>query len=239
MLRCASTRFSIAGSVQKHRRHLILLESKLSAEAWPKRIEQSQHILADYHKVIEPFNSKEFAKLVVSVAHPGATNTPHEKPTHEALVFPENIRLSDIAPAEVPFVANALLEEKVDIESLKQIVTVTPLSGNHVFVCAHANRDFRCACAGPKLIEWMESDTPDWNVYACSHFGGHRYAGNCIVQPDGEWYGHVNSREALQQIHKAIKDKKPIVPDLWRGRIGLSKDDQLEAYNNEISSCEQ
>ncbi|OQR97329.1 hypothetical protein ACHHYP_12126 [Achlya hypogyna] len=234
MLRALQTRcFSVAGSVQNHRRHLILLEPSLSAEAWPKKIEQSDHILAKYHEVTDKVNSKEHAKLVVSVAHRGATNSaPSPDPTtHDALVFPENIHLHNIRADSVHVVAQALIEDDVDIDALSEHASVTALEGKHVFVCAHANRDFRCACAGPKLIDWIEKDIPEWTVYATSHYGGHRFAGNCIVHPDGEWYGHVNSREALQQVQAGIDSKAPIVADLWRGRLGLSKAQQLDAYS--------
>ncbi|EQC29470.1 hypothetical protein SDRG_12718 [Saprolegnia diclina VS20] len=239
MLRATHRRwFSIAGSVLSHRRHLILLEPSLSAEAWPKKIEQTDHILATYSAITDKINTKERAQLVVSVAHPGATNadaTP-DAATHDALVFPENIRLRNIRAEDVTFVTETLLQEDVDMDALQARVTVAPLQGKHVFVCAHANRDFRCACAGPKLIEWIEKDIPEWQAYATSHYGGHRFAGNCIVHPNGEWYGHVNSRDALDQVHRGIKDDSPVVADLWRGRLGLSKADQLAVYAAEHPS---
>lgn len=73
------------------------------------------------------------------------------------------------------------------------------LSGSYVFVCAHNNRDKRCGVCGPILIEEfgkaIESKGLKDKVYvtACSHIGGHKYAGNVIIfspDKDGKIVGH-------------------------------------------------
>lgn len=62
-----------------------------------------------------------------------------------------------------------------------------PLSGAYVFVCAHTKRDMRCGVCGPILIEKFKEEiqsrelTEQISVYACSHIGGHKYAGNVII----------------------------------------------------------
>lgn len=61
------------------------------------------------------------------------------------------------------------------------------LTGTYVFVCAHNNRDRRCGVCGPVLIEKFKEDIESKGlqnqvvVTACSHVGGHKYAGNVII----------------------------------------------------------
>lgn len=73
------------------------------------------------------------------------------------------------------------------------------LTGSYVFVCAHNNRDKRCGVCGPVLIEKfneeIESKGLKDNVFvsACSHIGGHKYAGNAIIfsaNTEGKIEGH-------------------------------------------------
>ena len=80
------------------------------------------------------------------------------------------------------------------------------LAGSHVFVCAHASRDRRCGVCGPALIEKFEEEIEmrELNdqvfVSACSHIGGHKYAGNLIIfsadqegNISGHWLVHIRS----------------------------------------------
>lgn len=76
-----------------------------------------------------------------------------------------------------------------------------------LFVCCHAARDARCGQLGPPLAaslhrlvraRGLEEHVA---VYATSHIGGHKYAGNVVcygaVHPcDGDWFGGVNAGNA-------------------------------------------
>lgn len=73
------------------------------------------------------------------------------------------------------------------------------LAGSYIFVCAHRSRDKRCGVCGTalitKLIEEIELRglKDQICVHACSHIGGHKYAGNVIVfspDLDGRIMGH-------------------------------------------------
>lgn len=62
-----------------------------------------------------------------------------------------------------------------------------PLTGSHVFICAHGSRDKRCGVCGPPLRERFNREISQRGlgeqvfVNYCSHIGGHKYAGNVIV----------------------------------------------------------
>lgn len=73
------------------------------------------------------------------------------------------------------------------------------LAGSYVFVCAHGSRDVRCGVCGPALIEKLNEEIQlrglkdQISVMACSHVGGHKYAGNLIIYspaPNGKIMGH-------------------------------------------------
>lgn len=72
------------------------------------------------------------------------------------------------------------------------------LVGAYVFVCAHGSRDKRCGVCGPVLIEKFTEEIGSRDlieqvfVSACSHVGGHKYAGNVIIfgtNPEGKVTG--------------------------------------------------
>lgn len=73
------------------------------------------------------------------------------------------------------------------------------IAGSYVFVCAHGSRDVRCGVCGPVLIEKLNEEIElrglkgQVSVMACSHVGGHKYAGNLIIYstgPNGNIMGH-------------------------------------------------
>ena len=74
---------------------------------------------------------------------------------------------------------------------------VEALTGSYVFVCSHGSRDKRCGVCGPELIKQFREEINKCglqiSVNACSHVGGHKYAGNVIIfskGSDGTVSGH-------------------------------------------------
>jgi hypothetical protein len=101
--------------------------------------------------------------------------------------------------------------------------------------------DIKCAACGPKLVNWLKEvavekqlGDEDVRVWPCSHVGGHRYAGNALVYPAGDWWGHINSLEearALLSYPSTSDHKSPPHESLrknWRGRIGMNEIEQEE-----------
>jgi len=84
------------------------------------------------------------------------------------------------------------------------------LKGSHIFVCAHGSRDVRCGVCGPVLMDKLNEEIElrgfkdQISVVACSHVGGHKYAGNVIVfspGPDGKITGHWSVLSPLHPFH--------------------------------------
>ena len=92
------------------------------------------------------------------------------------------------------FVDDVLVNDKQWASGVPEAFT-----GSHVFVCVHASRDRRCGVCGPALVQKLDEEVELRGlkervfVSACSHIGGHKYAGNLIIyQPgvDGKTTGH-------------------------------------------------
>lgn len=92
------------------------------------------------------------------------------------------------------FVDDVLVSGKPWASGVQEVLT-----GSHVFVCAHGSRDKRCGVCGPVLIEKLKEGIQSRGlndkvfVSACSHVGGHKYAGNLIIyspNSEGKTMGH-------------------------------------------------
>lgn len=104
-------------------------------------------------------------------------------------------------------------------------------------------------------------DIPSIRVGQVGHVGGHkyvvdihflsylrlivpRYAANVLVYPQGEWLGLITPADVPELVSSMLKSKpRPltredplqIMPDNWRGRMGLGKDEQADMYKEHKS----
>lgn len=118
-----------------------------------------------------------------------------------------------------------------------------------LFVCTHGSRDTRCGILGTALARELlrlvkERGVEDTvEVFATSHVGGHKYAGNVLVYggmhpSDGDWFGGLHAEhaevflDALLGIEVGVDGgaEDEVLRKWWRGRMGLSKEEQLELW---------
>ncbi|PFG38088.1 hypothetical protein ATJ97_0558 [Georgenia soli] len=90
--------------------------------------------------------------------------------------------------------------------------------GTQLLVCAHARRDACCGELGRPLVAALAALDPErtWEV---SHVGGHRFAPNTLVLPDGLVYGRLGASRA-RDLLDAHADGR-MLTDALRGRAGL------------------
>ena len=74
------------------------------------------------------------------------------------------------------------------------------------------------------------------------HVGGHKYAGNVIDLPNGDWYGSVTADDASAFFRALLSSSEPLGIGLrraeddillwskWRGRMGMTDDEQVAYY---------
>ncbi|KAL3569066.1 hypothetical protein D5086_028956 [Populus alba] len=84
-----------------------------------------------------------------------------------------------------------------------------------------------------KLKEGIESRGLKDKIFvsACSHVGGHKYAGNLIIySPNsegktmGHWYGYVTPEDVPEILDQHI-EKGIVIERIWRGQMGLSAEE--------------
>ncbi|KDR79275.1 hypothetical protein GALMADRAFT_1230940 [Galerina marginata CBS 339.88] len=156
---------------------------------------------------------------------------------------------------EIPHISLENLDrvEEAIQSHLKGPRTSSTAQDMHIYVCTHGARDCRCGDRGREvylaLVEAAEKEratNPDGvatslKIGEVGHVGGHKYAANLLVFPQGEWLGIVKPEDApsiIKQAYEALRrgvepldaSTPPWFLSNWRGRMGLSKEEQQELW---------
>ena len=91
------------------------------------------------------------------------------------------------------------------------------------FVCTHGARDPCCAIRGLAVAQALERVRPG-QVYECSHLGGHRFAANVLVLPDGLCFGRLDARSAPALAGELDAGRLPL--EHLRGRTAYEPEQQ-------------
>lgn len=200
----------LAGSVKPYRRHAFACTG---VAEWPARLEEAEGLLGAMARDVRelPMELGEPPKLT-------ATDERSTGPGIDLLVFPEALRYRVADESGW----RAVLREHL-VGGAPAPVQNRSLPGRHVFVCIHAARDERCGRCGPPLLSAVreavaEAGLEDVTVRATSHVGGHKYAGNLLVYPEGIWYGYVRPDDAERLVSEHLVGGR-ILADLHRGTM--------------------
>jgi len=200
----------LAGSVKPYHRHAFACTG---GRSWPGRIEEDAGLLGTMAREVRELRCGDgpIPKLT-------ATDEPSSGAGIDLLVFPEAVRYRGVDLDGWRAVLNDHLlgGGRAGVES-------EPLPGRHVFVCVHAARDERCGRCGPPLLAAVTAEVEragleDVTVRATSHVGGHKYAGNVLIYPEGVWYGYVRPADAESLVRGHLAGGR-ILEDLCRGSM--------------------
>ncbi|XAR51912.1 hypothetical protein NMG60_11006708 [Bertholletia excelsa] len=241
---------NLAGTVDPYDRHLFLCYK--TYESWPSRVEDSESdTLPKVLSAVLKARKKDInvkTRLTVCEGREGT-----EFSDGDVLIFPEMTKYRGLKDSDVDsFVDDVLVNGKPWAYGVQEV-----LAGSHVFICAHANRDRRCGVCGPVLIEKFKEEIQlrglkdQVFVNACSHVGGHKYAGNIIIFSSdaegkiaGHWYGYVTPNDVAELLDQHI-GKGEIIERIWRGQMGASvehsekKDKQKIPNGKELANIEK
>ncbi len=116
---------------------------------------------------------------------------------------------------------HGLLAEGAKVLLVKRFRSTEPQDprGRRYLVCTNGARDPCCAIRGPAVAAALERVRPG-QVYECSHLGGHRFAANLLVLPDGLCFGRLDPRTAVALLEELDAGRLPL--DHLRGRTTLA-----------------
>ncbi|KAL4079942.1 Sucrase/ferredoxin-like-domain-containing protein [Scleroderma yunnanense] len=152
------------------------------------------------------------------------------------------IEVPVVSMANVPEVGNMLREHTQPLSSGEAVAVSEDI---HVYVCTHMARDCRCGNTGSAVIQAFREElgrrrdaSTRVKLAESAHVGGHKYAANVLVYPHGEWLGLVKHQDVPDILDTILAtparpvhpNEKPMCPSYWRGRMGLSKEAQLELF---------
>ncbi|KAI8824369.1 Sucrase/ferredoxin-like-domain-containing protein [Fimicolochytrium jonesii] len=240
----------LVGTMKPYKRHIMVVEG--TSRTWRERIEEG-----DEEKVTNAVSKAvEIAELGYRTIVTACDPMPEESDAaasagtegHAVWLFPDLLSIPSVDAASATGAIDTLLAMKdapvpsVDpsansidaVTTSSNPLTPVPLEGRAwIFVCTHKKRDKRCGVAGPLLVNEFrralkEMNIDDVHVFGCSHFGGHKYAGNVIIYHrnpavDGNWYGRVTACHVRPILQTTILDGQ-IFKELWRGAMQKSAD---------------
>jgi (2Fe-2S) ferredoxin len=210
----------LPGSVKLYQRHLFVCTG---AAEWPAHIEEGGGFLPALAAAIALRAADMPLRVKLTACDEANRDT-----GYDVLVFPDQVRYLGLGEADL----RALVEDHLVGNRVSDRLPYEPLSGQHIFVCVHGQRDPRCGACGPPLAEGFIAALEARGLAAqvavrrTSHVGGHKYAGNVLIYPGGDWYGYVTPGDIPRIVEQHILGGQ-IVRDLWRGRMGLSPEEQL------------
>lgn len=233
---------NLAGTVASYDRHVFLCYK--NRQTWPPRLEASDDDPL-VKRVASQFKSRKNDILVKTMITVCEAREEDGFSEGDVLIFPEMIKYRGLEESNVDsFFDDVMVSCKSWGGGVQDVI-----AGSYIFVCAHGSRDVRCGVCGPVLIDKFNEEVQlrglkdQISVLACSHIGGHKYAGNLITfspGPDGKimghWYGYVTPNDVPALLDQHIA-KGEVIQKLWRGQMGQpvaelkGEDDQNKLAN--------
>ncbi len=114
-------------------------------------------------------------------------------------------------------------EDLLDIDLAALVAGVRPggqtIRDSFLAVCVHGTRDQCCAVHGVRLERAFRGVAPD-RVWGCSHTGGHRFAPNAVLFPQGMMFGRIDLATAASACRRLLASEIDLAA--YRGRSTYS-----------------
>lgn len=236
------------GTVQAYDQHLFIEPGGMTPTDWSKTVERTPAILGAFSALARRKDDITGTVKVTAYASHDASAAASSG-TCTAMLFPAGLEFSNLQPGDFEAVVDNHIVDTPPKTPAWHAGSVAELQGLHLFVCSHGTRDARCGKLGPPLARRLRTLATSRGlldsvrVYECSHVGGHKYAGNVLVYGaispnEGDWFGGVSADDA-EELLTALTEIEigseggfdhPTLRKWWRGRMGLSKDQQRECF---------
>lgn len=108
------------------------------------------------------------------------------------------------------------LRSHADVTALDLDRAGDDVRGGLVLVCGHGSRDACCALRGTEVYGALAAGLDEESLWLSSHHGGHRFAANVLVLPQGLHFGRVEPDEAPALVAAALAGRIELAR--YRGR---------------------
>jgi len=210
------TTSAMPGTVKFYNRHVVVCTGN---QQWQLKIETGNPFISALTKAIKADKLLGFTKIT-------ACDMPSMGEGYDIMLFPENKKFIGLTETDiVAFVQ--VLQGHTNVELIAE-----PLAKPIWLICGHLERDGRCGELGPAVLSALDEALTatgrrdSVELYISSHVGQHRFAGNIICYPGGDWYGRVIPADVNDFIEAELDAKKPLAR-LWRGRMGMQPSAQI------------
>ncbi len=115
-----------------------------------------------------------------------------------------------------------VVDAAVDLLDAGAPAAVNARAPADVLVCTHGRRDICCGSRGTALLSEVAEDEalgPGARLWSTTHTGGHRFAPNAILLPEGTVWGFLDA----DRLRRAVRRDGPVADLLphYRGCAGL------------------
>ncbi|KAA1472702.1 hypothetical protein DENSPDRAFT_778607 [Dentipellis sp. KUC8613] len=244
----------IAGTVAAHRAY-ILLHTSRSPRTFPSRVLSPVQLALRRHALkwnaLVNFSWNPLVPVLQGRNDLSAEdNFEADSEVYDATVFADGhlpLHLASVSLHNIDSIANVIEDHLKSPEAVSEQQGAA--ADVHLLVCTHAARDCRCGERGPILVDALNEEIrrrkvsvemPPVTVGEVGHVGGHQYAANLLIFPHGDWLGHIQPEDA-PGVLDAILDapyiphdnvrRPPLYGSHWRGRMGLSKEQQIQLFH--------
>jgi hypothetical protein len=97
-----------------------------------------------------------------------------------------------------------------------------------LLVCTHGSHDKCCGEKGLELFNNLSKHEKDFEVWQTTHLGGHRFAANILILPDGIYYGRITKDNYEKIINSHLNNNLEI--NMLRGRCFYHPEVQAAEY---------
>jgi len=102
------------------------------------------------------------------------------------------------------------------LDTLDDVEGGEPIDASMVLVCCHGRRDPCCARLGTPVFDALGPHVSGETLWQSSHLGGHRFAANVLVLPEGILLGRVRPADAPGVAAELAAGRIPL--EHYRGR---------------------
>ncbi|KAG8898645.1 hypothetical protein FRC01_010830, partial [Tulasnella sp. 417] len=248
------------GTTPEHDAWLVLHTTR-PPSTWPPRIEASSPLLRELKRKLTPFKGTvTFAYSPEGGKAQATRDTETDFGWDEA--GPEAYAATLYRAGSSEGVDLPRVDASTDVRSLVSSAApasppaAPPNDEVHFYVCTHGSRDCRCGDVGADVADTLREEVAKLpsssrvRISEVAHVGGHVWAANVLVYPFGDWFGNVRPRDvpsllslftppASSPLDYPSLTSHPLFRAHWRGRMGLSKDQQAKLYSDSLPKEER